>query len=78
MVGGVIFQGSLPKLTSCSTALFIFKVLPSQEETLLGNPRDFKVFHRSLGLPIDSVNLFLKKALFVLKTIFCSLCVAAL
>ena len=38
--------------------LFIFKALTPQEETLLGNPSDFKVFHRSLGLEIDSVNLF--------------------
>ena len=35
-----------------------FENLTSQEETLLGNPSDFKAFHRCLGLPIDSVNLF--------------------
>ena len=54
-------QGSLPglssnfqknsksELTSCST-------LTSQQEVSLGNPRDFRALHRSLGLPIDSVN----------------------
>ena len=49
----------------------IFKALTSQEETLLGNPSGFKVFHRSLGLPpIDSANLFLKNALFLIKNHF--------
>ena len=72
MLWGTIFQGSLPKLTLRSFVLFIFKALTSQEEILLGNPRDFKAFRKSLGLPIDSVNLFSKNALFLLKTIFCS------
>ena len=44
--------------------IFIFKALTSQEEVWLGNPGDLKVFDRSLGLPIVSVNLFSKNALF--------------
>ena len=47
------------KLASCSTVFFIFKGLTSQEEILIGNPRDFNAFHRSLALTIDSLNIFL-------------------
>ena len=36
------------------TVFSIFKTLTSQEDVLLGNPRDLKAFHRSLDLPIDS------------------------
>ena len=44
--------------------IFIFEALTSQEEVLLGNPSDLKAFDRSLGLPIVSVNLFSKNAIF--------------
>ena len=46
-----------------STVFFIFEALTSQE-VLKGNPSDLKAFYRSLGLPIDSVNLLSKNALF--------------
>ena len=60
---------SKTELASCST-VFIFKVLTSQEEILLGNPRDFNAFHRSLGLPIDLLNFFSKNYLFIRKKCF--------
>ena len=56
----------------------IFKALTSQEEIVLGNPRDFNAFHRFLGLPIDSLNYFSKNDLFLLKIIFLTLYLAAL
>ena len=43
--------------------------LTPQEETLLGNPSDFKV------LPIDSVNLFRKNGLFLLNIFFFLICI---
>ena len=46
------------ELASWSAVLFVFKALTSVEEILLGNPRDFTSFHRSLGLPIDSLKVF--------------------
>ena len=52
--------------------ILIFKALISLEEALLDNPIDIKAFHRSLGLPIDSVNLVSKNTLFLLKIIFCN------
>ena len=46
---------SKTELPSCSTILSIFKALTSQEEVLLGKPRDFKDFHKSLGLPCGTL-----------------------
>ena len=34
----------------------------------LGNPRDHKAFHRSLGLPVHPVNFFKNNALFLFIT----------
>ena len=61
----MIFKTFYTGLTSCSTALVVFKALTSQEinfnvATSLGNPINFKDFHRSLGLAINSVIYFPK------------------
>ena len=49
-------RGSNAERASCSTVLFISKVPKSQEELLLGNPRAFNAFHRSLGLLTEKTN----------------------
>ena len=38
-----------------------FKPLTLQEEILLGNARDIKAFHKSLGLPTNSIIFIFKK-----------------
>ena len=39
-------KSSKTELATCSTVLFIFNELTSQEEILLDNPKDFNAFHR--------------------------------
>ena len=58
--------------------IFIFKVRTLQKEILLGNPRNLKLYHKSLSLPIDLVNSFLKYVPFLIKNYvlqFMSVCV---
>ena len=50
----------------------------SQEEILLGNPRDFNVFHKFLGLTIYLLIFFSKSNPFFLKIIFLTLYLAVL
>ena len=47
--------------------IFIFRVRTLQKKNLLGNPRNLKLYHKSLNLPINLFNSFLKYIPFLIK-----------